>query len=115
MGAHLAFGTFLSKLWRFFKAIGQFYIVVNRQILNKSSGNLVTLTCSEGDKEGQICVLNSISALGSGCGTVDTLVTSNTRGPGFVSGHWQLLLTNYFLLIVCRKDKIKKKRSGMAD
>ena len=30
--------------------------------------------------------------LGSGCGTVEIAVASNTRGPGFGSSHRQLLL-----------------------
>ena len=37
-------------------------------------------------------------------------VASNTRGPGFESSHWQLLLNNYLLLTVCRKDEIKRGR-----
>ena len=48
--------------------------------------------------------------LGSGCGTVGRAVACNTRGPGFESSHWQLLLNIYFLLTVCRKDENKKKR-----
>ena len=33
--------------------------------------------------------------LGCGCGTVGSAVASETRGPGFESSHWQLLLNNY--------------------
>ena len=52
--------------------------------------------------------------LGSGCGAVGRAVAYNTRGPGFESSHWQLLLNIYLLLTVCRKDENKEKRSGMA-
>ena len=44
---------------------------------------------------------------GCGCGTVGSTVASNTRGPGFESSHRKLLLNNYFLLTVCRKDENK--------
>ena len=43
--------------------------------------------------------------MGSGCGTVDSTVASNTRGPRFESNLWQLLLNNYLQLTVCRKDE----------
>ena len=46
LGANLVFGTLLNKLKRIFYAIGQICIVVNGQILNKSSGNLVPLLVS---------------------------------------------------------------------
>ena len=36
----------------------------------------------------------------------------DTRGPGFESSHRQLLLNNYLLLIVGRKDKNKVKEAG---
>ena len=39
-------------------------------------------------------------------------VASDTRGPGFESSHRQLLLNNYSLLSVCRKDKNKEKEAG---
>ena len=48
---------------------------------------------------------------GSGCGTVGRAVASNTRGPGFESSHRQLLLNNYLLLTVCRKDENKEKEA----
>ena len=48
--------------------------------------------------------------MGSGCGAVGRAVASNTRGPGFESSHWQLLLNIYLLLTVCRKDENKEKR-----
>ena len=51
---------------------------------------------------------------GSGCGAVGRAVAYDTRGPGFESTHWQLLLNIYLLLTVCRKDENKEKRSGMA-
>ena len=44
--------------------------------------------------------------MGSGFGTVDSAVTSDTRWPKFESSHQQLFST--------RKDKMKKKRPGMA-
>ena len=59
--------------------------------------------------------LQSITYWGSSCGAVGRAIASNTRGPGFESSHWQLLLNNYLLLTVCRKDENKeKKRPGMA-
>ena len=42
--------------------------------------------------------------LGSGCGTVDRVVASDTRGPGFKSSHRHFLLNN-LLLTLCRKDE----------
>ena len=56
----------------------------------------------------------SLTNLGSGCGAVGRAVAFDTRGPGFDSSHWQLLLNIYLLLTVCRKDENKEKRSGMA-
>ena len=44
---------------------------------------------------------------------VGRAVASDTRGLGFESSHWQLLLNMYLLLTVCIKTKIKKKRPGM--
>ena len=35
------------------------------------------------------------------CGTVDSAVACNSRGPGFEFSHWQLLLNNYLLANVC--------------
>ena len=46
--------------------------------------------------------------LGSGCGAVGRAVASDTRGPGFESSHWQLLLNIYY----CRKDENKEKEAG---
>ena len=51
---------------------------------------------------------------GSGCGAVGRAVAYDTRGPGFESGHRQLLMNIYLLLTVCRKDENKEKRPGMA-
>ena len=34
-----------------------------------------------------------------------------TRGPGFESSRWQLLLNNYLLLTVCRKYENKEKET----
>ena len=50
--------------------------------------------------------------MGSGCGAFGRVVASNTRGPGFESSHWQLLLNIYLLLTVCRKDENKEKEAG---
>ena len=60
---------------------------------------------------------NKKSFLGSGCGLVGRAVASNTRGPWFESSHRHK--TTYILKIcllstVYWKDKIKKKRLGMA-
>ena len=44
------------------------------------------------------------------CGLVGRAVTSNNRDPQFESSHWQLLLNQYFLLTVCRKDENERKR-----
>ena len=49
----------------------------------------------------------------SGCGTADSTFGSATRGPGFESSHWQLLLNNYQLLTVGRQDENKEKRPEM--
>ena len=46
---------------------------------------------------------------GSGCGTVDSMVTSDTRRYGFKSKNRQLLLNNFF-----KTAKIKKKLTEMA-
>ena len=55
--------------------------------------------------------INYFLCLGSGCGAVGRAVASNTRGPGFESSHWQLLLNIYLLLTVCRKDENKEKEA----
>ena len=47
--------------------------------------------------------------MGSGCGAVGRAVACDTRGPGFESSHWQLLLDIYLLLTVCKKTKINKR------
>ena len=54
--------------------------------------------------------INYFLCLGSGCGAVGRAVASDTRGPGFESSHWQLLLNIYLLLTVWRKDENKRKR-----
>ena len=53
-----------------------------------------------------------VRCLISGCGTVNRAVASKTRRPGFESSHRQLLLNNYLLLTVCRKDENKLKETG---
>ena len=45
---------------------------------------------------------------GSGCGTVDSAVALDTRGPGLESSHRQHLLN---VFTVCRKDKNKEKEA----
>ena len=50
--------------------------------------------------------------MGSGCGSVGGVVASDTRGPLFESIHGPLLLNQYFLLTVCRKDENKEKVAG---
>ena len=49
----------------------------------------------------------------SGLGTGVSTVASNIRRPRFESSHQQILFNIYLLLTVCKKTKIKKKRSGM--
>ena len=44
-------------------------------------------------------------------GSVGRAVASITRGPWFESSHRQLLLNQYFLLTVCRKDDNKEKEA----
>ena len=48
--------------------------------------------------------LQTIFCRGSGCGTADSAVASDDRGPGFDSSHRQLLFNIYLLLTVCRRD-----------
>ena len=45
--------------------------------------------------------------LGSGCGTVDRVVTTNTKELGFESSHCQYLETIY-LLLNCTEEYIKE-------
>ena len=45
--------------------------------------------------------------LGSGCGTVDSAVASNPRGPEFESSHRQPFIEQLFT--VCRIDENKEK------
>ena len=56
--------------------------------------------------------------MGSGCGSVGRAVTSNTRGPRFESSHRQKFINIEQLLYtvncVMKRQKIKKKRPGMA-
>ena len=47
--------------------------------------------------------------MGSGCGSVDSAVTSETRGPQFESSHWQTL---YYLFTVIIIEKTKIKEAG---
>ena len=59
-----------------------------------------------------VTFLITVNFVGSGCGTVGRAVASDTRGPGFESCLWQLLLNVYLLLTVCRKDENKEKEAG---
>ena len=43
---------------------------------------------------------------GSGCGKVDSMVTSDNRGPRFESGHRQFLLNIYCYLEIKKLFKI---------
>ena len=52
-----------------------------------------------------------LAAYGSGCGTVGRPESSDARGPGFKSSHWQLLLNVYLLFTVCRKDGHQEKEA----
>ena len=47
----------------------------------------------------------------SGCGTVDSTVTSDTWRPRFVFNQPLLLLNIYLLLTVCWKDENKEKEA----
>ena len=67
---------------------------------------------SSGDAQVEQCRVRWTNHLGSGCGTVGSTVTSNTRGPRFESSHRQLLLNNYLLFV--EKTKINKKGPGIA-
>ena len=51
--------------------------------------------------------------MGSGCGSVERAVASNTRGPWYESSHRQYFITNIFT-VNCLKNENKKKRPGMA-
>ena len=46
---------------------------------------------------------------GSGCGTVGSVVASNSRGLRFESSHQQYFIMNIFTV---EKTKIKKKEAG---
>ena len=48
------------------------------------------------------------------CGSVGRAVASDTGGPRFESSHWQKIMCIYLCTTVYWKDKIKKKRPGMA-
>ena len=64
---------------------------------------------------GQSCFLmahKDSDELGCCCGTVDSPVTTDARGPGFEYSHWQHLLSIYLQLTVCRKDENKEAENG---
>ena len=46
------------------------------------------------------------------CGTIDSAVASDTRGPGLKSSRRQLLLNFYIQLILCRKNESNEKEAG---
>ena len=46
-----------------------------------------------------------------GIGYVGRAVACDTRGPQFESSHGRLLVNQYFLLTVCRKDYNKEKEA----
>ena len=53
--------------------------------------------------------LNMKNCRGSCCGSVDSAIASDTRGPRFESSHRQLLFNFSLLLTDCRKDENKEK------
>ena len=61
--------------------------------------------------------LQTILFMGSGCGSVGRVVTSNTRGPRFESSHRQIYFIHWtfvYCQLCIEKTKITKKRPGMA-
>ena len=54
----------------------------------------------------------SIWFRGSGCGSVDRAVASDTRDPRFESRHWQTFIKHLFTVNCVEKTKIKKKEAG---
>ena len=60
----------------------------------------------------------TVEKRGSGCGSVGRAVASDTRGPRFESSHRQKFINIEQLLYtvncVMKRQKIKKKRPGMA-
>ena len=56
--------------------------------------------------------------VGSGCGSVGRVVTSDARGPLFDSSHWQLLYPTFICVLSTvgiEKTKIKKERPAIVD
>ena len=99
------------------KLIARYWLICNQISLlswansllsNKLAWNQWCWTCFS-----VVCILHSCNnweKAGSGCGTVDSTVASDTRGPGFESSHRQLLLFNLFT--VSRKHENKEKEAG---
>ena len=54
--------------------------------------------------------LNMKNCRGSCCGSVDSAIASDTRGPRFESSHRQLLLNNNLLFV--HKTKNNEKEAG---
>ena len=55
-----------------------------------------------------LIVVTSRRKRADGCGSVDSVVASDTRDPEFeCNPHRQLLLNNYLMFSICRKDKNK--------
>ena len=50
--------------------------------------------------------------MGSSCGSVGIGVTSNNRGLRLDSSHRQLLMNQYIMLSICRKDENEEKEAG---
>ena len=50
--------------------------------------------------------------MGSSCGSVGIGVTSNNRGLRLDSSHWQLLMNQYIMLSICRKDESEEEETG---
>ena len=53
----------------------------------------------------------NIVNMGSGCGSVDRAVASNSRGPWFESSHRQKFTFNIYCQLYW-KDEIKEKEAG---
>ena len=54
----------------------------------------------------------SSGKLGSGCGTVGRVVTSDTRGPWFESSLKQIFIQGIYLLSTVLKGRKQRKKRG---
>ena len=92
------------------------FVSQNAEILNLGLWQIVSLRFQPKLRIG--CGRNTVDpprskrslVVGSGCGAVGRAVASKTRGPGFESSHWQLLL-NIYLLLTVEKTKNKEKEA----